>query len=107
LSEAEHVLRGTRRRPPRPYGLRLVGEGEAPDHALAPELLAGLAEGGLGRAFVERCWQDYDGWSPSTLVLLREAGLLIDALDALRGQKGERAAQRMLVTVLAALRLQA
>ena len=65
------------------------------------DLLAGLT--GRGRAFVERCWTEYAGWTPASLALLHEAGRLLAELETLRGQRGERAAQRLLLSVLAAL----
>jgi hypothetical protein len=61
---------------------------------------------GRGLAFVRDCWQRYSGWTPGTLVLLREAGQVITAVEQLRGEKGEREAQRMLVQLLAALQLE-
>jgi hypothetical protein len=68
----------------------------------------GLVEGlaGRGAAFVRDSWAAYSGWTVSTLVLLREAGHLVDQLEQLRGQRGERAAQRLLLATLAALRLE-
>lgn len=107
LSLADHAARGTKPRNPTLRGLRLVSAEAAPPDPLPAELLAGLLPGGLGLAFVERCWQDYEGWTPASVMLLREAGMTIDALELMRGQKGERAAQRLLVTVLAQLRLEA
>jgi hypothetical protein len=67
-------------------------------------VLAGLNE--RGRAFAERTWQAFADWNPVTEVLLREAAILMDEVDALRGQKSERACQRLLVSVLSALRLE-
>jgi hypothetical protein len=72
-------------------------------HEPAPKaLLEGLA--GRGRVFVEECWATYAGWTPATLALLHEAGRLFDEIETIRGQRGERAAQRVLLAVLAALR---
>jgi hypothetical protein len=71
---------------------------------LPAAVLAGL--GVRGRAFVRECWDAYGGWTPATAALLREAGHLLEALEALRGQKGERAAQREFRAMVAALRLE-
>lgn len=107
LTLADHAARGTKPRSPTVRGLRLVSADHAPPEPLAPELLAGLLPGGLGLAFIERCWSDYEGWTPASVILLREAGMTIDSLSLLRGQKGERAAQQLLVRILAELRLEA
>lgn len=71
-------------------------------------LPAVLVEGLVGRGltFVAEVWQGYHGWTPSSSLLLREVGLVIDQLEALRGQEGERAAQRVLLALLGALRLE-
>jgi len=74
---------------------------------LPPEVLAGLLPGGLGLQFMAQCWEGYEGWTPASVMLLREAGMTIDALELLRGQKGERQTQRLLVTLLLSLRLEA
>ena len=47
-------------------------------------------------------WGEYDGWRAAELALLREAGMLVDQLETLRGQPAERTAQRTLLSVLAA-----
>ena len=60
---------------------------------------------GRGRAFVQDCWQSFGEWTAQSLLLLREAGLLISQLDAQRGTPAERGTQRMLLSVLSALRL--
>lgn len=109
MTLADHVRYGTVRperhlTPARGQGLRRLTEAEkvAP---IAPALLAGLREGGPGRDFLRVSWATFTGWTPNLLVLLREASLLLDQLDTLRGQKGERAAQRLLVSVLSQLRM--
>ena len=61
---------------------------------------------GRGLAFVNECWQNYAGWTPASLALLREAGSLLEEIEGLRGQRGERAAQRLFLSTLAALRLE-
>jgi hypothetical protein len=101
LTPAEHILRGTfnpTRHRTTPTAAPAPTRGPLP-----AAVLAGLE--GRGRAFVSECWTTYQNWTPGTLVLLREAGLLIEQLEKLRGTPDERAAQRLLVGVLAALRL--
>jgi hypothetical protein len=68
-----------------------------------PAVLDGLS--GRGAAFVRAVWAEYGGWTSVTEMLLHEAGRLVDQLETLRGTKGERAAQRMLLSTLAALNL--
>jgi hypothetical protein len=101
---AEHLAAGTfradRHRAPRALAAVAV-----PIRAAIPEgVTAGLQAPGL--AFVEACWAGYTGWGPSSLTLLREAAVTLDELEALRGTRGERAAQRVLLATLAALRLE-
>ena len=93
---AEHALRGTRSR------ARVV-----PMVPSIEPMPTALTEGltGPGLQFVQDCWTTYGGWTPPTLVLLKQAGRLLDDLESLRGQRGERQAQRLLVSVLAALQL--
>jgi hypothetical protein len=71
---------------------------------LPASVLAGL--GARGQAFARDCWDAYADWSPASLALLHEAGHLLDALEALRGQKGERAAQREFRAMVTALKLE-
>jgi len=108
LSPQEHLLRGTwnvTRHGPKPSGLALASVLATPRvDAMPAAVVEGLS--GRGLAFVRDCWQRYSGWTPGTLVLLREAGQVITALEGLRGEKGEREAQRMLVQLLAALQLE-
>lgn len=104
LSFAEHVLKGTvnttRHVPkPGPMGARALAAPPVP-----VELTAGLS--GRGLDFVRECWTTYAGWAPHTRALLREAGTLLDQLDRVRNTPEERGAQRMLVAVIAALRLE-
>jgi hypothetical protein len=103
LTVAEHVLRGTFNatrhggRPARAAAAVLPAE------PLPPALVEGLT--GPGKDFVTQAWQHYDGWTPPARVLLRQAGLLLDDAARLRGQPGERATQRLLLSTLAALQL--
>jgi hypothetical protein len=102
-----HRLRGTFRnsrhagatQTPRLATAALDGPLPVPD-----DLITGLF--GRGRRFVEAAWANYAGWGVGTRELLREAGMLFDQLETLRGQRGERAAQRLLVTILASLHLE-
>jgi hypothetical protein len=66
-------------------------------------LLEGLA--GSGQAFATDCWTQLSNWNPATLVLLREAAMLVERVETLRGQPGERECQRLLLSVIQALRL--
>ena len=77
----------------------LARQGPVPD-----VVAAGLT--GAGLAFLTECWTTYAGWDPPSIVVLREAAYLITELEGLRGQRGERAAQRLLLSTLAALRLE-
>ena len=61
---------------------------------------------GRGLTFVQATWAMYSGWNPQSLELLREAGFLLTQLETLRGTGDERAAQRLLLSTLAALRLE-
>ena len=97
---ALHTLRGTAPRQAR-VGVSPQGPSGAPVPA---DLVEGLT--GRGLAFVRTCWATYAGWTPASRVLLREAGQLIEQLESSRGQRGERAAQRLLLSTLAALHLQ-
>jgi hypothetical protein len=88
---------GRRPRPrPGPYVVRGPGP-----RVLPASLLEGM--GPRGAAFIEAAWKDEVDWPPSSLVLLREAGMLIDRLEAQRGDKGEAATQRLLLNILATL----
>jgi hypothetical protein len=105
LSPQEHLLRGTwntTRHGPRP-AMVAVAPAPRPD-PVPPALIEGLR--GRGLAFATNCWARYHGWSPSSLELVREACLIMDALEGLRGEKGERPAQRTLLQILNALRLE-
>jgi hypothetical protein len=104
ISIEEHIRRGTFN--PTRHGKRAARAAAVTVTApfpVPPALVEGLT--GRGRAFVDECWVTYGGWTPATSVLLREAGLLIDELETLRGQRGERAAQRLLLSAIAALQL--
>ena len=107
LTPEEHARRGTKlnARHRRPAALALVGE--AVKHALQPippAVIEGLT--GRGLDFVHDCWRRYSGWAPGSLVLLRESGFVVNACEQLRGEKGERQAQRMLLALLDALNLE-
>jgi hypothetical protein len=105
LSAEEHLLRGTfnvTRHGPRPAALATAVMPRA--EPVPADVSEGLS--GRGLTFVRECWSTYSGWTASSRVLLREAGQLVDQLDTLRGQRGERAAQRLLLATLAALRLE-
>ena len=105
ISLEQHLKRGTfnrTRHGPKPPLLATAG---APRVEAVPACVtAGLS--GPGLAFVTECWQQYGGWTAGSTVLLREAGMLVSQLEALRGQRGERPAQRLLLSTLAALRLE-
>ena len=83
-------------------GLR-VPDGRQGPGPMPSSLVEGLS--GPGKAFVEQVWDRYTGWNVSSLVLLRESGVLLDQLETERGTKTERATQRLLLAVLSALRL--
>jgi len=72
--------------------------------SIPPALVEGLT--GRGLAFVRDCWHRYSGWAPASLALLRETGFTINAVEQLRGERGERQAQRTLLALLAALSLE-
>lgn len=91
-----HQLRGTKPRLVRP--IRPVPAHPGPVPAT---LLEGL--GTRGAAFIEAAWAEGGEWPPDALVLLREVGILIDRVEAQRGQRDERSTQRLLLTTLAAL----
>ena len=102
IDPAVHLLRGTfrpGRHGPRPPALPAVSA--PPANPIPAAVVDGLS--GRGRDFVEAAWQRYSGWTAAALVLLRETGQVISALEQLRGERGERQAQRMLVQLLAAL----
>jgi hypothetical protein len=108
ISIVDHLKRGTYRRD-RHAGQKASGLHRAPaprSETVRPGLVEGLSERGLGRLFVETCFLEYDGWTPASLLALREAGFLVDALDRLRGKPGEREAQRLLVLMLNVLKFQ-
>jgi hypothetical protein len=105
LSVEEHLLRGTynvTRHGPRPAALTVAARSKP--GAVPEYVVIGLS--GRGLAFVEATWNAYGDWTPQSLELLREAGFLLTQIEALRGQKGERAAQRLLLSALSALRLE-
>ena len=106
LSPEEHRMRGTTPRSgPRPPALAWR-PARLPRRSVPAPLLEGLD--GHGQAFVEECWRSYQGWTPATWALLREAGFLLTQVEAQRAEpKEQRATQRTLLAVLAALPLPA
>jgi hypothetical protein len=99
LSDEEHARRGTK-----PRGRRRPGLVPVPNpNGMPPDLLDGVT--GRGTGFVEECYASYRGWTIASLMLLRECGLLIDQLEAARGQPAELGLRRALLAVLAALDL--
>lgn len=106
-----HVQRGTYRRDrhgPLPAWPPMTGEPSRPDASKEPStppdtLLEGLT--GPGRAFVAQAWGEFSDWTPPLVVLLHEAGRLMDELERVRGTKAEKPAQRLLVSVMATLRM--
>ncbi len=104
MSPQEHLLRGTfnaTRHGPKPAVLKVA---TTPHHDPLP---AAVVENltGRGLTFVKATWATYTGWNPQSLELLREAGFLLSQIEAVRGTADERAAQRLLLSTLAALRL--
>jgi hypothetical protein len=83
LSAAAHLLRGTFR--PDRHGPRPVTAGatalQAPAcvPAVPSAVVDGLGERGL--SFVLEVWSDYGEWTPASMVLLRQAGQVLDALE--------------------------
>jgi hypothetical protein len=104
ISVEDHIMRGTYN--PTRHGHRAVLRFRA---TKLPASRAPAFEGltGLGAAFVEGIYRDYEGWNSAGMVLLRMAGQLVSDLEELRGKPGERAAQKMLLSVLGALDLRA
>ena len=102
---ADHVLRGTyntTRHGPKPAVLTVA---TTPRHEPLPlSVVEHLT--GRGLAFVQATWAMYSGWNPQSLELLRETGFLLTQLETLRGTDDERTAQRLLLSTLAALRLE-
>lgn len=81
-----HLLRHTFR--PDRHGPRPSTEGATalqaplPVPLVPPTLLADL--GTRGRQFVTELWNEYADWSPSNIVLLREAAEVLDLLERCR-----------------------
>jgi hypothetical protein len=98
---ANHVLTGTYR--PDRHGLLPAELKPVPaaTGSIPHSLLTGLT--GRGRTFVKAYWRSVGGWTPASLVLLREAGMLVQALETVRGTPQERQSQRLLVKLLGAL----
>ena len=105
MTAQEHLLRGTfnaTRHGPRPSTLKVA---TTPHHEPLPAAVVEHLTG-RGLTFVKATWATYTGWNPQSLELLREAGFLLTQLETLRGTGDERAAQRLLLSTLAALRLE-
>ena len=90
-------------KPPKPAVLAFAGATVAVEPEPVPAwIVAGLGAAGL--RYVQDSWREVTkGWTTPKLVLLREGGLLVDWLDAHRGDEGERQAQRLLLQILHAL----
>lgn len=101
LSDAEHALRGTKPRSGRRRPALVLAPHDP--RGIPPDLLDGVT--GRGRGFVEECYASYRGWTIASFMLLRECGLLIDQLEAARGQPAELGLRRALLSTLAALDL--
>lgn len=101
LSVEAHRLRGTR------PSWGALAAAQAPGDVSPAVMPDGLLDGlqTRGKAFVVACWTQLSNWNPATLVLLREAAMLVDQVEARRGQPEERSAQRLLLAVIQALRL--
>lgn len=100
----DHILRGSynaTKHGPKPSPITLALHPR--EDAIPATLIDGLQP--RGRRFVESCFARYEGWSPVSLELLYESGRLLDELATLRGKPGERAAQKVLLSVLAGLQL--
>lgn len=86
LPLAQHILAGTYRRDRHgalPETLQhgaTVLQMPAVFPKVPKAVSAGL--GRRGRAFIEDLWVAYGEWSPAALVLLRQAGQLVDAVEA-------------------------
>jgi hypothetical protein len=105
ISIDQHRLRGTypRHAPARAGALTVTAAARVGDQ-LPSALIDGLAD--RGRAFVCDCFSSHSGWNAASMTLLHEAGVVIDSLESLRGTRGERPAQRTLLQLLNALRLE-
>src|SRR4051812_16138783 len=84
---AEHVMAGTYRRDrhgalpeTRQLGATVLQMPPAAFPKVPSAVLRCL--GPRGRAFVVELWGAYGEWSPSALVLLRQAGQLVDAIES-------------------------
>src|SRR5262245_2813758 len=108
-SGALHVLQGTFRGDR--HGLPPTEGTAALQSAPEPEMPAGLVAGlkDAGRSYVTDTFMAIEGWTPSTLLLLRKAGELTDALARSkptgRGARLWLAKHRALIQTLRALGL--
>ena len=94
LTPEQHALRGTSyRKPPVAASRALAVTMPAAAGPVPEAVVEGLD--GRGLAFVQDCWRSYADWGAQSLLLLREAGLLVSQLEAQRGTPAERATQRM------------
>jgi hypothetical protein len=83
LSVASHILNGTfrpDRHGPRPVAAPVAGATalQADVPPMSKALTAGLGASGL--TFLLDVWGRYDDWAPAHLILLRQAGELVDSL---------------------------
>jgi hypothetical protein len=102
LTPTQHTLRGTSpRHGPAPV---LTATAIPRSDPIPPDVIEQLT--GRGLAFVTALWHGYAPWTPQALQVLRELGFLVNQLETLRGTSAERAAQRLLVTLIASLRLE-
>ena len=102
----EELQRTGRDRADRHSHLLTVPVPMSPPSMLVPESVqVGLQ--GPGRAFVESCWQEYQGWTGAELALLRQAARMLDDAEAAPTPRARQSAVRLFAAVVAQLRLEA